>query len=108
MLLSKFLGLKKPEQDDFYNIEDFNSNTDLIDETFEELSKNKVDLGQAKIFDESYSVTQFSDSAYFKNFLYGLILNGLISLSLFLYVKTISLLGIHSFRYILLSIVYVL
>ena len=56
MLLSKFLGLKKPEQDDFYNIEDFNSNTDLIDETFEELSKNKVDLGQAKIFDESYSV----------------------------------------------------
>ena len=56
MLLSKFLGLKKPEQDDFYNIEDFNSNTDLIDETFEELSKNKIDLGQAKIFDESYSV----------------------------------------------------
>ena len=59
-------------------------------------------------FDESYSATQFSDSAYFKNFLYGLILNGLISLSLFLYVKTISSLGIHSFRYILLSIVYVL
>ena len=62
MLLSKFLGLKKPEQDDFYNIEDFNSNTDLIDETFEELSKNKVDLGQAKIFDESYSV----DETFFK------------------------------------------
>jgi hypothetical protein len=29
-------GLKKPEQDDFYNVEDFNENADIIDEKLKE------------------------------------------------------------------------
>ena len=28
------LGLKKPDTDDFYNVNDFNYNADVIDETF--------------------------------------------------------------------------
>jgi len=30
-------GLKKPEQDDFYNVEDFNENADIIDEKLKEI-----------------------------------------------------------------------
>jgi len=35
-------GLKKPEQDDFYNVEDFNDNADIVDEELKELN-DKVD-----------------------------------------------------------------
>lgn len=30
-------GLKKPEQDDFYNVEDFNENADIIDQKLKEV-----------------------------------------------------------------------
>ena len=30
-------GLKKPEQDDFYNVEDFNENADIIDQKLKEI-----------------------------------------------------------------------
>lgn len=30
-------GLKKPEQDDFYNVDDFNENADIIDEKLKEI-----------------------------------------------------------------------
>ena len=30
-------GLKKPEQDDFYNVEDFNENANIIDEKLKEI-----------------------------------------------------------------------
>jgi len=32
-------GLKKPEQDDFYNVDDFNSNADIIDEKLKEIEE---------------------------------------------------------------------
>lgn len=33
---------KKPENDDFFNIEDLNANFDIIDEVIAEVSKNKI------------------------------------------------------------------
>ena len=33
---------KKPENDDFFNIEDLNANFDIIDEAIAEVSKNKI------------------------------------------------------------------
>mgnify|MGYP000178798343 FL=1 len=35
------LKLKKPDQNDFYNIDDFNNNSDIIDE---EIGKIKEDM----------------------------------------------------------------
>jgi hypothetical protein len=32
-------GLKKPEQDDFYNVEDFNDNADIIDQALKEVGE---------------------------------------------------------------------
>ena len=37
-------NLKKPEAEDFYNVEDFNENADIIDGELKNLEDNKVDV----------------------------------------------------------------
>lgn len=36
-------NLKKPAQSDFYNVEDFNGNMDIIDEALNNAGANKID-----------------------------------------------------------------
>ncbi|WP_421663372.1 hypothetical protein [Lysinibacillus telephonicus] len=39
-------GLKKPEQTDFYNVQDFNDNADIIDQKLKENADNIVSQGE--------------------------------------------------------------
>ncbi|MFP3917705.1 hypothetical protein U5N28_07835 [Lysinibacillus telephonicus] len=39
-------GLKKPEQTDFYNVQDFNDNADIIDQKLKENADNIVVQGE--------------------------------------------------------------
>lgn len=43
------LNLKKPEQDDFYDVDDFNDNADILDETIKNLL-----IGKANVHDHPY------------------------------------------------------
>jgi len=48
MKTTEYLNLKKPDQVDFYNVDDFNTNTEAVDEKLKELDSTASDL-QAKI-----------------------------------------------------------
>ncbi len=41
---TKNFGLKKPEDNDFYNVEDFNKNADIIDEKLKIFESGTEDL----------------------------------------------------------------
>ena len=45
------LGLKKPDTDDFYNVNDFNYNADVIDESFSDLKKQPIETVSCEIRD---------------------------------------------------------
>jgi hypothetical protein len=44
MKYTEKLGLKKPDQTDFYNVEDSNSNMDKIDEAFGNIETDPIDV----------------------------------------------------------------
>lgn len=74
MDLTENLQLKKPAQDDFYNVDDFNANADIIDGAINDLRLTKADLdddgyvlesqirsGGDKVFYVDASVTESGD-----------------------------------------------
>ena len=47
-------NLKKPAEDDFYNVKDFNENADIIDAELKKLNDDKVDKVKMCIRDSYY------------------------------------------------------
>ena len=56
MTKTKFLGLKKPAGKDYFNVEDFNENAEIIDEAFED--------GSAKIGDIKITIRKINDEKW--------------------------------------------
>lgn len=52
MEVTKNYALNKPEQDDFYDVDDFNENADIIDEELAQKA-TAIQLGRVKVTDSS-------------------------------------------------------
>ena len=63
MKKTNFLGLKKPDAEDYFNIEDFNENAEIIDEKVKQLitNPNTVETIYSETFDATQSVTRTLD-----------------------------------------------
>jgi hypothetical protein len=46
MTETEYLKLKKPAQTDYYNVDDFNDNADILDKQMQNLGEKKADLDE--------------------------------------------------------------
>ena len=63
MTETDYLHLKKPNQEDFYNVDDFNGNADLVDATLKEIDESKGQPSGIATLDSSGKLAQMPTAA---------------------------------------------